>query len=271
MRGQVRLDDRELRHLVGDLAGDDEDRQRGDGTNRVLGKGGDGQADRPERGHRRRHVEADEHQPQDAVGQRHGGPGQQCHGPDGEQGGAGGQRHGGHLEGDRDREHDDHGVLDGEQPGPPGRHGEQVAQRPVAGLAGDRVPGDHRDDHGHHQGEQQAERDEGEEDAVAGQLGDEGQAATAAAPMRVRREPQPDADDDREQRYHRQQQQVAPAQEDLAQLGSEEAQPRPGGPHRGPAFGAAQGRRSRPGQPGFGRPAGFDGGCLSHRRRTPLR
>ena len=115
------------------------------------------------------------------LGQRHRGPRQQRHRPDGEQGGARGQGHCRHDERDREREHHDRGVLHGEEADPPGRNRQQGAQRAVAGLAGDRVPCGHRHGQRHYEHEQQGQRDEAEEDPVPGQLADERDAVRSAA------------------------------------------------------------------------------------------
>ncbi len=75
-------------------------------------------------------------------------------GPTGNSAGADSERDRGHDDRRAQREHHDRGELDREQPGPPGRDREQVAQRPVAGLAGHRVPGHHR----HHDRQDQDEQ-----------------------------------------------------------------------------------------------------------------
>src|SRR5690348_2861210 len=239
VRGQVRVDGAELRYGVGHLAGHGEHQDRGYGADRVLGEGGHGKPDRAERGHCGGHVQDHQQQPGQARAEADRVPRQQRDRADREQDGADDQRGGGHGRARGQAEDDHGGVLDGEQPGPPGRHGEEVAQGAVAGLAGHRVTGHDRYRQRQHQREEHGQRREGEEHAVSCDLVEEGRPAAVAAAAQLQRH----ADQHRDAGQNREQGQVANAAEDQAQLRAQEPEPRPGASCRTRPAGSGPGPR----------------------------
>ena len=247
----------QLRHLVGDLAADDDHQQPGDRAERVLGQGRDGQPDRAERGHRRGQVESDQQQPQQPGAQRDRGAGQQRHRADREQDRADDQRDGRDQQAGGQAEHDDRRVLDGEQPGPAGGHG-RAGSAACRGAASPAIesPGHHRDGQRQDQGEhaRSATSSARNTPLPATWLEERGPAAPAVTAAEAPSQPEHDAEQHRDRGQHGQQREVARAAEDQPQLGAQQPQPGPDvAARRAAPRAAAWG--GRPAQPSTSKPS----------------
>ena len=124
-----------------------------------------------------------------------------------------------HRERGRRAEHDDADELDHQQPGAPGRAQQQVAQRPLTGLARDGVPGHDSDRQGQEQRDADDQGGDADEQPV---VGDPVQERRAVAGVRPVEEVHGGGDEDRHGGQHGEDRQVPAPGEHHAQLAGQQ-------------------------------------------------